>query len=131
MQLTSWLSQDHPQRSGSDFTRRLPEAQWTECPRQHQRQICQQGLSSPLLANAFVLTSSQVIQKIGLCICLYDILKVQDGIIGYGSGEANVNVEFRLIVFRPFKGEIILGQIASASEAGMKSILPLHFFLAP
>jgi len=67
-----------------------------------------------------------VIQKIGLCICLYDILKVEDGIIGYGTGKANANIEFRLIVFRPFKGEIILGQIASASESGMKS-MPLLF----
>lgn len=29
-------------------------------------------------------------------------------------------VEFRIIVFRPFKGEIILGRISSASEFGMK-----------
>ena len=67
-----------------------------------------------------------MIQKIGLCLCLYDILKVQDGIIGYGTGKANVNVNFRLIVFRPFKGEIIVGQIASASDLGIKSMaLPL------
>lgn len=46
---------------------------------------------------------------------------LQDGIIGYGTGEANVNVEFRLIVFRPFKGEIILGDIASSDEEGIKS----------
>lgn len=30
-------------------------------------------------------------------------------------------VEFRVIVFRPFKGEIILGRISNASEFGMKS----------
>lgn len=29
-------------------------------------------------------------------------------------------VEFRLIVFRPFKGEIITGQIAASTEAGIK-----------
>ena len=68
-----------------------------------------------------------MIQKIGLCICLYDVLRVQDGIIGYGTGEANVNVDFRLIFFRPFKGEIVLGQISSASEAGMKSMQPVNF----
>ena len=32
-------------------------------------------------------------------------------------------VEFRLIVFRPFKGEIILGKINSAAEWGLKSEL--------
>lgn len=99
-----------------------------------------------------------MIQKIGLCICLYDILKASDGLIGHGTGIVNVNgrgsclyfqsrqrarpssffylfsflvelhrltriplVEFRVIVFRPFKGEIILGRISSASEFGMKS----------
>ena len=30
-------------------------------------------------------------------------------------------VEFRLIVFRPFKGEIIVGRISGATENGMKS----------
>ena len=34
-------------------------------------------------------------------------------------------VEFRLIVFRPFKGEIVLGRISSASEVGMKSEFPI------
>lgn len=93
-----------------------------------------------------------MIQKIGLCICLYDIHKASDGLIGHGTGIVNVNgrdlvpifkqrarlssffflvkvhrltyyplVEFRVIVFRPFKGEIILGRISSASEFGMKS----------
>lgn len=37
-------------------------------------------------------------------------------------------VEFRLVVFRPFKGEILLGRISSASELGMKSMTVL---LAP
>lgn len=32
-----------------------------------------------------------------------------------------VLVKFRLIVFRPFKGEIILGKITSSSENGIKS----------
>ena len=33
----------------------------------------------------------QVIQKIGLCICLYDILKASDGLIGHGTGIVHVN----------------------------------------
>ncbi|KAA6409694.1 MAG: DNA-directed RNA polymerase III subunit RPC8 [Lasallia pustulata] len=70
--------------------------------------------------------ANKVIQKIGLCICLYDILKASDGLIGHGTGIVNVNVEFRLIVFRPFKGEIILGRISSASDYGMK--IRLDFF---
>ncbi|KAI9819545.1 MAG: DNA-directed RNA polymerase III subunit rpc25 [Pycnora praestabilis] len=70
--------------------------------------------------------ANKVIQKIGLCICLYDLLKASEGLIGHGTGIVNVNVEFRLVVFRPFKGEIILGKISSASEYGIK--IRLDFF---
>lgn len=33
----------------------------------------------------------QVIQHTGLCICLYEILKYSDGLIGHGTGIVNVN----------------------------------------
>lgn len=33
----------------------------------------------------------QVIQKVGLCICVYDILKASHGLIGHGTGIVNVN----------------------------------------
>ena len=35
-------------------------------------------------------------------------------------------VKFRMIVFRPFKGEIILGKITSATEQGIKSEWKLY-----
>lgn len=38
-----------------------------------------------------MLTAFQVIQKIGLCICVYDILNASDGLIGHGTGIVNVN----------------------------------------
>ena len=83
----------------------------------------------------------QVIQKIGLCISFYDLLESSDGLIGHGTGLVNVNgrlyqhflnseiltdyhiVKFRMIVFRPFKGEIMLGKISSGTEHGIKSAL--------
>lgn len=37
----------------------------------------------------------QVIQKIGLCICLYDLLWSSEGLIGHGTGLVNVNGERR------------------------------------
>jgi DNA-directed RNA polymerase III subunit RPC8 len=70
--------------------------------------------------------ANKVIQGIGLCICFYDLLESSDGLIGHGTGLVNVNVQFRLIVFRPFKGEILLGRIASATENGIK--IGLEFF---
>lgn len=33
----------------------------------------------------------QVVHKIGLCICMYDLIKVSDGLIGHGDGFVNVN----------------------------------------
>jgi len=64
--------------------------------------------------------ANKVIQKIGLCICLYDLLSASEGLIGHGTGIVNVNVEFRLIVFRPFKHEVILGRISSSTIQGIK-----------
>ncbi|KAI1076758.1 RNA polymerase III subunit Rpc25-domain-containing protein [Whalleya microplaca] len=63
--------------------------------------------------------SNRVIQKIGLCICMYDLLWASEGLIGHGTGFVNVNVEFRMIVFRPFKGETLFGRISSADQDGI------------
>ncbi|CAL3966329.1 hypothetical protein PZA11_003016 [Diplocarpon coronariae] len=68
--------------------------------------------------------ANKVIQKIGLCICLYDLLSASEGLIGHGTGLVNVNVEFRLVVFRPFKHEVITGRISSATEHGIRIRTP-------
>ncbi|KAH8593688.1 RNA polymerase III subunit Rpc25 [Bisporella sp. PMI_857] len=70
--------------------------------------------------------ANRVIQKIGLCICLYDLTSASDGLVGNGTGLVSVNVEFRLVVFRPFSGEIIMGRISSSTDAGIH--LKTHFF---
>ncbi|KAK7420122.1 DNA-directed RNA polymerase III complex subunit Rpc25 [Neonectria punicea] len=66
-----------------------------------------------------LLTLNLVIQKIGLCICIYDILWTSEGLIGHGTGLVNINTEFRMVVFRPFKGEVMLGRIRSSTPAGI------------
>ncbi|KAL1902047.1 DNA-directed RNA polymerase III complex subunit Rpc25 [Ceratocystis pirilliformis] len=63
--------------------------------------------------------ANRVIQSIGLCICLYDLLWASEGLIGHGDGLVNVNVEFRIIVFRPFRGEVMLGRIRSSTPQGV------------
>ncbi|KAI2616541.1 RNA polymerase III subunit Rpc25-domain-containing protein [Hypoxylon sp. NC1633] len=63
--------------------------------------------------------SNRVIQKIGLCICMYDLLWASEGLIGHRTGMVNVNVEFRLIVFRPFKGETMVGKITRSDKNGI------------
>ncbi|KAF2800010.1 hypothetical protein K505DRAFT_320749 [Melanomma pulvis-pyrius CBS 109.77] len=69
--------------------------------------------------------SNKVIQKVGLCLCMWDLLEVSEGLIGHGTGLVFVNVEFRLAVFRPFRGEILQGRIKSSSEEGI--VLELDF----
>ncbi len=51
---------------------------------------------------------------------MYDLLKISDGLIGHGTGFVNVNVEFRMIVFRPFKGEIIQGTISNTTPDSIR-----------
>ncbi|KAK4103177.1 hypothetical protein N658DRAFT_522549 [Parathielavia hyrcaniae] len=70
--------------------------------------------------------ANKAVQKIGLCICLWDILWTSEGLIGQGDGMVNVNVEFRLVVFRPFKGEVIAARIADQSPEGIN--LVTNFF---
>ncbi|RMD39692.1 hypothetical protein DV735_g5416, partial [Chaetothyriales sp. CBS 134920] len=64
--------------------------------------------------------ANHVIPRVGLCICLYDILNYSDGLVGAGTGNVNVNVEFRMIVFRPFKGEILTGVIKRCTREGLE-----------
>lgn len=42
------------------------------------------------------LLCEKVIQKVGLCICLYDLQWASEGLIGHGEGSANVNGIFCL-----------------------------------
>ncbi|CAA21883.1 DNA-directed RNA polymerase III subunit rpc8 [Schizosaccharomyces pombe] len=70
--------------------------------------------------------ANKVIQNIGLAICVYDFLKIGEGIIKYGDGSSYMNVVFRLIIFRPFRGEVMLGKIKSCSEEGIR--VTISFF---
>lgn len=70
--------------------------------------------------------SNKIVQRVGLCVCMWDLLKASDGLIGFGTGNVNVNVEFRMIVFRPFKGEVIAATIKANSPHGI--YLSTEFF---
>ncbi|KAK0730715.1 RNA polymerase III subunit Rpc25-domain-containing protein [Lasiosphaeris hirsuta] len=70
--------------------------------------------------------ANKVVQKIGLFVCLWDILWTSEGLIGHGDGLVNVNVEFRMVVFRPFKGEVLAARITSQTRDGIN--LATDFF---
>jgi DNA-directed RNA polymerase III subunit RPC8 len=55
-----------------------------------------------------------------LCISFYDFVDIGDPYVYPSEGAAHQLVKFRLIVFRPFVGEIIVGKITSSNKDGIK-----------
>ncbi|XP_022727876.1 DNA-directed RNA polymerase III subunit RPC8-like, partial [Durio zibethinus] len=68
----------------------------------------------------------KVIAKLGLCISVYDIRSIKGGFIFPGDGASTCTVEFRLIVFRPFVGEIIVAKLKESDANDLR--LTLGFF---
>ncbi|CAF87239.1 unnamed protein product, partial [Tetraodon nigroviridis] len=61
----------------------------------------------------------QVVYNVGLCICLYDITKLEDSYIFPGDGASHTKVHFRYVVFHPFLEEILIGKIKYCSQEGV------------
>jgi DNA-directed RNA polymerase III subunit RPC8 len=70
--------------------------------------------------------SNKIIQDFGLCICLWDFESVGEGYIYPCDGHAHTQASFRLLMFRPFVGEVITGKIMKADREGMK--VQIEFF---
>lgn len=70
--------------------------------------------------------ANRVIHNTGLCICLYDIESIGDGMIKPGDGASYIKTVFRMVVFRPFVGEILVGWISSCTEEGLN--IKMEFF---
>ncbi|KAG8663350.1 DNA-directed RNA polymerase III subunit RPC8 isoform X2 [Manihot esculenta] len=75
------------------------------------------------LENTFL---DKVIANLGLCISVYDIRKLEGGFIFPGDGASTYVVEFRMVVFRPFVGEIIAAKLKESNKDGLR--LSLGFF---
>lgn len=69
---------------------------------------------------------NKVIHKVGLCVAFYDFLEIGDPYIYPSEGAAHQLVKFRLVVFRPFDGETIVGKIVGSSPEGLQ--VSLDFF---
>ena len=69
---------------------------------------------------------NKVVPDLGLCITLYDILHVGESQLYPGSGAHHTAVEFRLIVFRPYIGEIMTGTVVASDTTGVR--VSLGFF---
>lgn len=64
--------------------------------------------------------SNKVISNLGLAISVWDIEDIKDGLLKPGDGGAYVEVKFRMIVWKPFVGEILTGWVADCSAEGIK-----------
>ncbi|GAA6059858.1 hypothetical protein JCM10212_007063 [Sporobolomyces blumeae] len=70
--------------------------------------------------------ANKVIPGVGLCISLLDILECTEGAVLYGDGNFYYQTEFRLVMFRPYIGEAIVGKVKSQSPEGI--VVSLGFF---
>lgn len=70
--------------------------------------------------------ANKVVLKVGLVICLHDIVEVGESYIYCGDGAIHTRCVYRLIVFRPQVGEILCGTLKSSSKEGLN--VSLGFF---
>ncbi|KAL5792818.1 hypothetical protein ACOSP7_001412 [Xanthoceras sorbifolium] len=68
----------------------------------------------------------KVIANLGLCISVYDISEIEGGFIFPGEGASTYSLKCRLIMFRPFVGEIIAAKLNESNSNGLR--LSLGFF---
>lgn len=68
----------------------------------------------------------RVIADLGLVTTVYDIQSIEGGFVYPNDGAAYFRVKFRVVVFRPFVGEILVGKLKSCSKSGLK--VSLDFF---
>lgn len=85
---------------------------------------------SSLLSSSFLLTELKFLNKIlldgGLCISFFDFVSADDPYVYPAEGAAHQLVNFRLVVFRPFINEVLVGRIVTSSKEGLK--VSLEFF---
>ncbi len=70
--------------------------------------------------------ANKVVNNLGLVICVWDLIKVDDGLLKPGDGASFIKCEVRVVVFRPFVGEILTGWIEKCTPEGIK--VKMEFF---
>ncbi|KAK9272080.1 hypothetical protein L1049_002449 [Liquidambar formosana] len=83
-------------------------------------------LNKAIMGELEKLFLDKVIANLGLCISVYDIRSIDGGFIFPGDGASTYTVKFRLIMFRPFVGEIITAKLKESDTNGLR--LTLGFF---
>lgn len=70
--------------------------------------------------------ANKVVLDVGLVICLHDIVEIGESYIYCGDGAIHTRCTYRMVVFRPQVGEVIVGTLKSSSKEGL--IISLGFF---
>lgn len=70
--------------------------------------------------------ANRILPDVGLCVALYDVQRASDGMLQPGDGGVFVKCKFRLLVFSPFDGEILVGWISSCTSEGIN--VRMEFF---
>jgi DNA-directed RNA polymerase III subunit RPC8 len=68
--------------------------------------------------------ANKVIADVGLCVSIYDFVHIGDAFVHPADGTSHSQVEFRMVVFRPFVGEVLKGRIVSCNEEHIRGRLP-------
>lgn len=58
----------------------------------------------------------KVVQGLGLVVTLYDVLNIQSGFVHHSDGGVRFLVRFRVVIFRPFPGEVLIAKPKRASK---------------
>lgn len=69
---------------------------------------------------------NKVVLNLGLCVAIYDVIHVGESQIYPGNASHHTTVEFRLVIFKPFVGEVLDGSITSCDAQGVR--ISLGFF---
>jgi len=70
--------------------------------------------------------SNKILKDVGLVIALWDVIEVGESFIMPGSSGSHTKAHFRLLVFRPFMDEVLVGKIKCCTKEGV--YLSLGFF---
>ncbi|XP_060063441.1 DNA-directed RNA polymerase III subunit RPC8-like [Ylistrum balloti] len=64
--------------------------------------------------------ANKVVHNVGLCVTLWDIIKLDESFIFPGDGASHTVVHFHFVVFRPFVDEILIGKIKSCCKESVQ-----------
>ncbi|WVW78318.1 hypothetical protein I302_100272 [Kwoniella bestiolae CBS 10118] len=70
--------------------------------------------------------ANKLVPDKGLALSLFDILTAEDGKVTWGNGLMYYKVSFRLMLFAPFVGEVIVGKVLATTKSYIR--VSLGFF---